>query len=266
MSLQPSVAVVVPLYRFPLQAEEEQALKHLDTFLGGYDRYFITPESLSPDRPGFERRPFPDDYFTSVEAYSRLLLSAFFYQAFQDYRFILIYQLDSLVFADRLAEWCETDFDYVGAPWLADPTVPEQGFSRVGNGGFCLRRIASCLRVLESRRYLERRVGFLRDLLRAPLPDLAPRRLLKRARVLREAQRGVGIYAKSYTLNEDRFWSDRARLFWPGFRIAPVKAALSFAFERAPGYCFQQNGGRLPFGCHAWQRWDRAFWEPHLIR
>ncbi len=97
------------------------------------------------------------------------------------------------------------------------------------------------------------------------MPDLAPYRLIKRLRVLKEARRGIGWYAGRYSLNEDRFWSDRARLFDPGFRIAPVATALSFAFERAPRHCYAANGGRLPFGCHAWPRWDRAFWEPHLL-
>jgi hypothetical protein len=25
------------------------------------------------------------------------------------------------------------------------------------------------------------------------------------------------------------------------------------------------NGGNMPFGCHAWERYDRRFWEPHLL-
>jgi hypothetical protein len=48
--------------------------------------------------------------------------------------------------------------------------------------------------------------------------------------------------------------------------VAPVEEALGFSFEREPRYCFERNGGRLPFGCHAWNRWDRPFWEPYLIR
>ena len=265
ISRQPSVAVVVPIYRQDLLAEERQSLRHLDTYLGGYDRFFIAPRSLAPRRRGFEVMPFPDRCFESVDSYSRLLLSASFYRRFERYRFMLIYQLDSLVFEDSLADWCEAGWDYLGAPWLKDPERPERGFSRVGNGGLCLRRVAACLRVLKTATDTGTVAAFARLLLTAPLPDLAPHRLLKRVRVLRDARRGVAWYAGHYSLNEDHFWSDRARLFDPGFRVAPVAAALGFAFERAPRYCLRRNGGRLPFGCHAWSRWDRAFWEPHLI-
>lgn len=265
LSPRSSVAVAVPIYRRELTAEERQSLRHLDAYLGGYDRCFVAPASLRPQRPGFRVVPFPDACFASVETYSRLLLSAAFYRALAAYEHVLVHQLDALVLADDLEQWCGAGYDYLGAPWLVDPQVPEKGFSRVGNGGMSLRRVDACLRVLESRRYLEGGPSFVRDLVTASLPDLPWYRLAKRLRVLREARRGAAGYAGSYTLNEDRFWSDRAALFDPAFRVAPVAAALGFSFERAPRYCYEQNGGRLPFGCHAWSRWDRAFWEPHLL-
>jgi hypothetical protein len=71
---------------------------------------------------------------------------------------------------------------------------------------------------------------------------------------------------KDGTANCDYFWSDEAVKYWPDFKIASVETGLKFAFEVAPRWCFERNGGRLPFGCHAWPRYDRAFWEPHLLR
>lgn len=260
----PSVAVAVPIYRAELAADELQSLRHLDAHLERHDRFFVAPSSLRPRHPGFEVLPFPDACFTSIESYSRLLLSTSFYRAFAAYRYVLVHQLDALVFSDRLATWCEAGYDYLGAPWLIDPEVPEKGFSRVGNGGLSLRRVDACLRVLESRRHVDGGPSLVR-VLTAPLPDLPRHRLLKRVRVLREARLGARAYAGLYTLNEDHFWADRAALFDPGFRVAPVDVALGFSFERAPRYCCERNGGRLPFGCHAWSRWDRAFWEPHLL-
>lgn len=260
----PTVAVVVPFFRCALTADEERSLAHLEAHLGRYERFFLAPEHLRPERPGFGVVTFSDRYFKSPATYSRLLVSPDFYQAFVRYDFILIYQLDCLVFRDELVDWCRAGYDYVGAPWLVEPETPAKGFSRAGNGGLSLRRVKGCLRVLGSSR-----VPGWRDVLRAPLPDLArrfsPSALRRRLRVLREARRGAAWYAAHYSLNEDHFWSDRAHLFWPGFEVAPVEVALSFAFERAPRYCFERGGGRLPFGCHAWARWDRAFWEPYLI-
>lgn len=257
--------MVTPIFDSELRCDEEIALRHLEHYLGRHDRYFLSPESLVPRRQGFEVVCFPDSCFLSTDSYSRLLLSADFYHAFARYDYVLVYQLDCLVFSDELLDWCRRDYDYLGAPWLVDPEAPEKGLSRVGNGGLSLRRTASFLRTLESARYLAEPVAFWRDLLWAPLPDLPRRKWLKRFRVLRDARRGAGWYTRHYTLNEDRFWSDRAALFHPGFRIAPVDVALAFSFERSPRYCCERNGGRLPFGCHAWNRWDRAFWEPYLL-
>jgi len=35
--------------------------------------------------------------------------------------------------------------------------------------------------------------------------------------------------------------------------------------EMAQRYCSGQNANRLPFGCHAWTRYDRDFREPYLL-
>ena len=50
------------------------------------------------------------------------------------------------------------------------------------------------------------------------------------------------------------------------FSIAPFETALKFSFEVAPRQCFEMNNQSLPFGCHAWARYDRSFWEPYLIK
>jgi len=44
-----------------------------------------------------------------------------------------------------------------------------------------------------------------------------------------------------------------------------VEEGLRFAFEGAPRMCFELNQQKLPFGCHAWAKFDRSFWEPYLI-
>jgi hypothetical protein len=65
--------------------------------------------------------------------------------------------------------------------------------------------------------------------------------------------------------NNDYFWSYDAPHYWPPFKIAPVDEALQFAFEAAPRLCFELNHRRLPFGCHAWMKFDRDFWKPYLL-
>lgn len=264
------VAVVVPYYNRVLSPDEEISFRHLRHFLGEYPIYLIAPQGLKIDCPDFRIKRFDDKFFRDVFSFSKFMLSRQFYEPFIEYKYMLIYQLDGLVFSDQLRPWCEMDFDYIGAPWLKFKDRPNQGFSRVGNGGFSLRKIENFLKVIDSRRYLRERQPYWKDLFFAPLYDIQnlnmPRRFLKRLRVFREVRKGVGSYLSRYTLNEDRFWSDRARLFYPDFKIAPVEVALRFSFEAAPRYCFERNNYRLPFGCHGWTKWDRNFWEDHLLK
>ncbi len=258
------VAIVVPWYRERLTADERLSWQRLIERLGERPIVVLKPQSLRGTLDGRPTESFADGYFSSVETYSRLLLSADFYRRFERFELILIHQLDALVLADRLVEWLEIPWDYVGAPWLVTKDDPARGFSRVGNGGFCLRRVGACLRVLEE----GRPPSLVAGLLRAELPDQrhAPpiSRMVKKLEVLRQAARGVRWYAGHYSLNEDHFWCDRAHLFGTGFSVAPLAAGFEFAFEHAPRLAFEHTGGRLPFGAHAWAKHDRDFWQPHL--
>jgi hypothetical protein len=83
----------------------------------------------------------------------------------------------------------------------------------------------------------------------------------------RYARRWVkGKSDSRFEAHEDLFWSFDARRFLPEFRIASVEEALGFAFEVEPRQAFELAGGKLPFGAHAWARYDREFWEPYLLR
>jgi Protein of unknown function (DUF5672) len=262
------VAVVIPYYKNQLTADEIISFKHLEKFLGAYDKYLLCPKSLQVKKDGFKKVKFDDAYFLSVDTYSKLLLTKHFYQNFRDYKYILIYQLDCLVFSDDLSNWTEYDYDYVGAPLFKSKSDCYRGFSRVGNGGLSLRNVNSFLNVLNSKRYLTEKVFYFKDILFTPLEDLYNisiiRRLIKRLKVFKNVNKGVRWYSDHYTLNEDHFWMDRAKLFYPIFNIAPIDVALRFAFELHPRYCFKKNGYKLPFGCHAWAKWDRKFWERYL--
>jgi hypothetical protein len=231
-----SVAVVVPQYKPELTADEAICVRHVRRHLGGYDRFVVAPECLEETLEGFEVIRFPDRFFTSAGAFATLQLRARFYRAFAAFEHILIVQLDALVLSDRLLEFCACAYDYVGAPWLERAAV--------GNGGFSLRRIPAFLRVLESKRYL---LGG---------PDRSWRAIGPRAPGTVRYRRGA---------NSDGFWSFDASRADRGFRVASVEEGLRFAWEVAPRECFELTGGQLPFGAHAWARYDRSFWEPYLL-
>ncbi len=267
---KPTVAIVTPVHTARPDPDEEISLYHLERFLGRYPRFFVTPDGTGWKRPGFEILELAPENFRSIEAYDRMLLSPAFYQLFSSYDYILIYQLDSLVFRDELEAWCRAGYDYLGAPWFQSLSAPEPRLSRTGNGGFSLRRIDACLAVLRSERYPAHWPPLVWELLTARLPDLDSmpwsRRWLKKLKVLREVRQGAAWYSAEYTLHEDNFWSDRAHLLHPQFRVAPVDVALRFSFETRPRDAYEYCNRQMPFGCHAWKKWDSAFWKPHLLQ
>ncbi len=277
-----TAAVVVPVYRETLTADEEISRRHLEHFLGAYDKFLVAPERLSLAWQGFGARKFRDDFFHSPVTYSLLLLSEEFYRAFEEYEYILVYQLDALVFSDRLREWCAEGLDYVGAPWLpGEAGVDFVSEPTAGNGGFSLRRVESFLKVLGAPGAAGERDKYWEAMYAAAPPRervrRLPRKILRRLGLSRARGRAIvggprggataGVPADpGERLNEDCFWSFRAREYYRGFRVAPAAEALRFAFEVNPRRCYELAGRRLPFGCHAWPKYDREFWEPFLLR
>lgn len=293
-SVNASALVVVPVVRPAPTAEERISWQHLLDHLGRHPLCLLAADHLDVrwftaqcEHARVVRLPPAD--LASRRSYNRLLMRDTFYRHFTAHECMLIYQLDCLVFRDELEFWCQRPFDYIGAPWVRADGAG--GFVwRTGNGGFSLRRIDACLRVLTTRRHprLQAEVAawmaWLDVTLRIP-PRLRPRALSAladdanalpgRLKVAQEKLGrpltwlplgGVRVFQRAYPGNEDLFWALVAPLINPTFRIAPVEEALAFAFELEPRAAFERTGHRLPFGCHAWARYDRAFWESHLRR
>ena len=267
----PSVAVAVPTVGLELDPDEQTSFRQLRGVLGGYDTYLVLPDDVEGTLDGLPVKRVAAAYFRTRRRNQGLMISPEFYAAFRAYDFVLIHQLDSLVLSDELPAWCEAGWDNVGAPWTrraADGTLVLTG---VGNGGFALRKVESCLRVATlARRSLPRLrtlawfgasvgrrfVGHLPGTLRTITTS---RRKLRTA-----VATARGALAATF-LTEDKFWSEMAPRLDLTFRIPPPEEALSFAFETNPRECFELNGRRLPFGCHKWWFHDRGFWEPYLI-
>ena len=261
------VAIVVPLSnRSELTPDEEISFRHLTHFLDKYDKYLVAPKSLQVHYPGFQIKRFSDRYFGSSTAHKKLVLSPKFYKAFREYKYILMYQLDALVFSDQLMQWCETDLDYIGAPWLKSDDSPWVRVARVGNSGFSLRKVESILKVIYSRRYTIDPTKYWESFCASRRWYVQflnlPRKYLKRLRVFNGARWQMSRWQK----NDDYFWTDEARKYYPEFKVASFDTGLQFSFEVAPKLCFELNNRQLPFGCHAWGRYDRDFWEPYLLK
>src|ERR1051326_3722640 len=266
-----TVAVVIPLSnREELTPDEEISLRHVVHFLGQYDKFLVIPQSLNVAYPGFGIKRFPTKFFGSVAAHTKLMLSRRFYKAFQEYKYILLYHPDALVFSDQLLHWCDTGLDYIGAPFLPCPDAPWVTAPRVGNGGFSLRKIESFLKVIDSPKYAVEPAEYW-EAFYAAKPKYVqylhlPRRYLKYLHTFNSARWEMSKMHLVDWRHEDLFWSDEAVKYYPDFRVAAVDLGLRFAFEVDPRHCFELTNYTLPFGCHAWPKYDRSFWEPYLLK
>lgn len=264
--------IVIPVYRLPLLPEEWVSLRHLEHYLSKFDQCIVCPTSLSLPTEltvGRSVRRFNDSYFTGLNGYNRLMLSRYFYSAFRHFEYILIHQLDCLVFADQLEKWCAEGWDYIGAPWFRGHRGDtSRGLWTVGNGGFSLRRVRSALKVLKARGLWSEPL----DLARTTNRFTAWPNLSKLFVPIKAGAHALGYkntirhFIRHYSQHEDLFWSQCASRIWRQFRIPDPETALPFSFEYAPRYCYQQNGCRLPFGCHGWYKIDPEFWQAFLLK
>lgn len=258
----PNIAIIIPFYKNTLSKFEKLALGQCFNILSEHPIICIKPHSLKLDHINqhysfAEVACFDNEYFESVQGYNRLMLSSEFYGAFLKFEFILIYQLDALVFSDDLNYWCNRKYDYIGAPWLNHSKYPDfvkkikshvQSFyhtrwnikidgnptgiqfeNKVGNGGFSLRRVKKFY-------------------------DLS-----------RKFQVLINYYntQNHHHYHEDAFWSIEVNRKQKNLRIPNYKEALKFSFENSPERCFELNNKKLPFGCHAWDK-HMNFWKPIL--
>lgn len=253
------VAVVIPFYNPVLSKDEKLSLACWRRHLSSFDTYSLSPDSLQTTLPGTKPIHFPDHNFISVRSYSEMLLTPSFYEAFANYEYILIYQLDALVFSNQLTNWCNQGLSYIGAPWnnsrigqLTSSTTDLRG----GNGGLSLRRIPDFLEVLQK----------TNDQAEYNLSSRYSQWLWFGVNVLTGKSKNRWLQTKTnqYPFNEDGFWSFEAPKYFPQFIAATRDQSLKFAFETLPAQCFSENGNKLPFGCHAWAKYDRGFWTSHL--
>lgn len=262
--------VVIPVYKTQPDADERLSLKQCVDVLGGHDMCLVCPLGLdtsaySAMMPAHVRiQRFDVRFFQGIEGYNELLKSHAFYASFRAYEYMLIYQLDAWVFQDRLDYWCREGYDYIGAPWFRDWMSHEDGCEMmyVGNGGFSLRKVKTFLRLTHPKtrvkgfdEVLALHKGGFRELMACFRDYFSEANSLK---TFMEAHR------KSW---EDVFFCHVLRATRLQLRTPSCRRAALFAIETSPKYLFEEvNEGLLPFGCHAWRRYQYdTFWK-HIIQ
>lgn len=206
--------------------------------------------------------PIPPNRMSSLQRYNRMKIMPFIYRRYRQYQFMLTYELDAFVFRDELDDWCNRGFDYVGAPWFAKRSDPRATplFAGVGNSGFSLRNIESALRIINSFGWVVGPVESAQRSIRRKQYGEAIAKVLALPFIRNNTHWSQNLLFRSH---EDAFWS-RAGQRRKWFRIADYESARRFSFEQEPAFLYElcQNG--LPFGCHAWQKYELDFWRPHI--
>jgi hypothetical protein len=230
------VAVVIPVYQTILSETEQISLRQCNRILGKYPIIIIAPEDLNTDflaayLDTYTVIPFEASYFKSPKTYNHLLVSELFYKQFITFEYILIYQLDAYVFEDQLAAWCQKGYDYIGAPKLklAHAKGKQTLFSEpiLMNGGLSLRNVKSIIRYI----------------------------------------RYYGYFFKEWKANEDAMFSFAQKRAYPFrwlLKLPSWQEALAFSVEKNPQTGFNLLGGKLPFGCHAWEKYNPRFWSNYV--
>ncbi len=239
-----TVAIVIPIYKKKPSASELLSIKGCAKILGKYPFVVIAPEGLDLDyyrkyNFDFEVHRFEKKYFEGIEGYNQLLLSEEFYLRFMPYKYILIYQLDVLVFKDSLPEWIKKNYDYVGAPWIKSSfhiflnllvkisaamairfVYHSKGRNQVGNGGLSLRKSDAFINACRQNK----------DAL------------------------------QKWRTNEDYYWSFFAKVDGKRFRIPDWKEAVNFSIETQSNIAIHYLKDKVPFGVHAWEKYDKSYW------
>lgn len=254
------VAVIIPVYKNDLTSNNRIALAQCLKVLAAHPIILVKPRGLILDGELAEHKfsdivSFNDSYFETVSAYNRLMLSAEFYKAFLAYEYILIHQLDAFVFRDELSEWCRTGFDYIGAPWIRIRDKMNVLHILSARLGFWMYTHLNLKKIgIKGLDQLENQVGN---------GGLSLRRVAKFAKLCDELSPIIKIYSDhdEYQFNEDIFWSVETNRGKKRLEIPTWQTAIKFAFEIAPERARNLNNGKLPFGCHAWDR-NIDYWRP----
>lgn len=260
--------ICVPVYR-DMSEDERYSLRQCLRVLRNHPITFVAPPHLdcsdyetecSLYGVSFSNIIFDDKFFDGIAGYNRLLLSECFYRSFNQYEYVLIYQLDAFVFKDELEQWCSKGYDFVGAPLFGRfedvEFHPDQ--SRVGNGGFSLRRVQAYIDFFHGKKRVFKTSDIAK---RIAFWEKPYTRWLVWLLMLIGWRNKPQSVAKHWTYNEDDFWSgvldgSNYELYKP-----TVSEALGFAFERFPSECYKLTG-KLPFGCHAWEKYQyETFWK-----
>jgi hypothetical protein len=268
-----TVCILIIIHKEHPSDFEKISILQCARVLNKYPIYFICPQGFNSEiykslAPSAVFYPINPKWQKDYGMFNRMKVLPFIYESFQQFKYVLFYEPDAFVFEDSLDYWCSLDLDYIGAPWFTDFSSEEErgDFLGVGNGGFSLRKVESHLKVLKTFTYL------------IPPGENWNFRMKESPRGLTWLKQASGFlldylvrnnsykWLNNYQGHEDQFWGLSVPKKFSWFKTPGFSVAISFAFEMQPRRLYRLNNNFLPFGCHAWWKYDLEFWKPHIER
>lgn len=274
--MKEKACVVIPIYKSSLTSDEKDSFERCLKILGSHPISIFTFKKL--DLSNYEeiaqkygvsiiKKYFAPKFFDGIKGYNKLVRNYKFYKTYENYEFILIYQLDAWVFSDSLLHWCQKDYDYIGAPWCKknEPPTEDNPFVLSGNGGFSLRKTQWFINVLSSKKKIFTPKG-----IQQKIQGLENQNGIKKT--IRLIGYKTGILNRIFTINnssrlEDWFWIENFANTDSFFPLSVPKPEISmfFAFEQWGGVLYEKTKGVLPFGAHAYKKYQyNEFWKNHI--
>ncbi len=262
------LAVLVPTHLEQLDEELAATLLHNASQLKGYRLEVILPDTCSPSWyesffaehgiNGAVRRVWAG-YFGSPAAVNKMGTDPAFYRMYQEFDYVLICHLDAWIFRDRLVHWMDKGYDFIGAPLFLPENDKVHFLQRMapfgGNGGLSLRRVASCIRVLEtfqpslSLRRIAQAVWFLARNRQWGFITI----LFRLLRELSQDWRGA---CEKYNIYEDVFFTIIAPLCGNRISIPTSRTAMKFACEvNYPLFQKELFSLEPPLGIHGYDKY-----------
>ncbi|MDB5150050.1 MAG: hypothetical protein JWQ57_4070 [Mucilaginibacter sp.] len=263
-----SVAVTIPIYKETPDQLELVSINQCFKILNKYPIILVVPESLNINfyenlfNNKFSIERFDNKYFDDLKAYNRLMLTSKFYKRFKQFKYILIHQPDAYVFRDELQYWCDAGYDYIGAPWFSDWNLsgPDSAFLGIGNGGFSLRNVKSHLRVLTGFSYIRPAATVIKKFIGQKIISASIKKMLLDLTIKNNTYSAFNDYSD----NEDIFWGMVVTGKFKYFKVPSMKTASQFSMEVNAEMLYHMNNDQLPFGCHAWEKYETNFWNKFI--
>ncbi len=265
--------VCIPIHTSKLNKFEIISIKSHIKQLNKYDIFILIPKSKQKNilntlkkndiNESLLRFHLVDDFhMKSSDNYQLLLLSPIFYLFYNSYSHILIAQIDAYTFSDQLIKWCESGWDYIGAPCFKYDKYWTNKLLFCGVGGYSLRSIEKTLEVLSINPRIFKLADFLEYsgkynfkgkiimLIKFILTKILRKDLLKKDPKNNKFSSKIRNFF--IFINEDISYCHYLPRYINSFKVADLEDSRKFCIDWNVKEQLNAISPNLPFGAHAW--------------